>query len=39
MAHRTMGTIQTGALRVSLSYMNSMEDIDHMLTALRELLS
>jgi selenocysteine lyase/cysteine desulfurase len=39
MAHRTMGTIQTGALRVSLSYMNSTEDIDHMLTALRELLS
>jgi len=38
MAHRTMGTAQTGALRVSLSYMNSAEDVDHLLTALRELL-
>lgn len=36
-AHQTIGTIATGALRVSLSYMNSADDIDYFLECLAEL--
>ena len=37
-AHRTIGTFETGALRVSLSYMNGEEDVDYFLECLEELL-
>jgi len=36
-AHQTIGTIETGALRVSLSYMNSTGEIDYFLDCLKEL--
>ena len=36
-AHQTIGTIATGALRVSLSYMNSADEIDYFLECLAEL--
>lgn len=39
MAHRTIGTIETGALRVSFSFMNTENDVDHLLMALGELVS
>lgn len=38
MAHRTMGTIDTGVLRVSLSFMNTAEDVDYLLEALAEII-
>lgn len=34
MAHDTIGTLATGALRVSFSYMNTEEDIDYLLECL-----
>jgi cysteine desulfurase family protein len=36
-AHRTMGTIETGALRISMSYLNMKDEIDHLLGCLEEL--
>jgi len=36
-AHETIGTIATGALRVSLSYMNSADDVDYFLESLKGL--
>ncbi len=39
LAHRTIGTIETGALRVSFSYMNTAEDVDYLLSALKEISS
>jgi cysteine desulfurase / selenocysteine lyase len=36
-AHRTIGTLETGALRVSLSYLNTAEDIDYLLECLSEI--
>jgi cysteine desulfurase family protein len=37
LAHRTIGTIETGALRVSFSYMNTASDIDYLLKCLAEI--
>jgi cysteine desulfurase / selenocysteine lyase len=39
LAHRTIGTIETGALRLSLSYFNSEEEIDYLIACLKELLA
>jgi cysteine desulfurase / selenocysteine lyase len=39
LAHRTIGTIETGALRLSLSYLNSEEDVDYLVACLKELLA
>lgn len=39
LAHRTIGTIETGALRVSISYMNTADDIGYFLDCLTELLA
>lgn len=36
-AHRTLGTFKTGALRLSLSYFNSEDDIDAVLDALKRI--
>lgn len=36
-AHKTTGTIATGALRVSFSYLNTEEEVDRLLESLREL--
>ncbi len=37
MAHKTMGTIATGALRVGFSYMNTLDDVEKLLDALGTL--
>ncbi len=37
LAHRTMGTMESGVVRASFSYMNTMEDVDHLLDALKEI--
>lgn len=37
LAHRTIGTAETGALRVSLSFMNTEQDVDYLLHALKEM--
>lgn len=39
LAHRTIGTIETGALRVSFSYLNTSADVEYLLECLRELAS
>lgn len=39
LAHRTIGTIETGALRVSTSYLNTADDIVYFLDCLTELLA
>jgi len=36
MAHRTAGTVETGALRVSFSYLNTSEEVDYLLDCLAE---
>jgi selenocysteine lyase/cysteine desulfurase len=36
-AHRTLGTLDTGALRFGLGYGNTQADVDAVLSALREL--
>jgi selenocysteine lyase/cysteine desulfurase len=38
-AHRTIGTIATGVLRVSFSHMNTEGDVDYLLESLAELMS
>jgi cysteine desulfurase family protein len=38
LAHRTMGTLEPGAIRVSLSYFNTSEDVEALLTALDEMI-
>jgi cysteine desulfurase family protein len=38
LAHRTIGTIETGALRLSFSYLNTGEEVDYLLESLGELL-
>ncbi len=38
MAHKTIGTIETGALRVSTSFMSTTDDIDYFLDSLTEIL-
>ncbi len=37
LAHRTAGTLDTGTVRVGLSFMNSEADIEALLSALRDL--
>lgn len=37
LAHQTLGTVQTGAVRVSLNYMNNHDEIDIFLQTLREV--
>jgi len=39
MAHRTIGTLRTGALRVSFSNMNQTGEVDYFLDCLGEMLS
>lgn len=34
LAHRTIGTLENGAVRASLSYMNTAEDVDYLLESL-----
>ncbi len=36
LAHRTLGTLRSGVVRASLSYLNTPEDIDSLLHAVRE---
>jgi len=36
-AHRTIGTIDTGSLRVSLSYLNTTGEVDYLLECLSEI--
>lgn len=37
-AHETVGTIETGALRVSFSCLNSEDDVDYLLDCLRKIM-
>jgi len=37
MAHRTIGTMETGALRVSFSYLNTTEEVGYLLECLSEI--
>ena len=37
LAHRTLGTLENGAVRASLSYMNTVEDVDYLLQSLEEI--
>lgn len=37
LAHETLKTVETGAVRVSLNYMNTEEEIDFFINVLREL--
>jgi cysteine desulfurase / selenocysteine lyase len=39
LTHRTIGTIETGALRLSLSHLNSESDIDYLIECLKEMTS
>ena len=36
-AHQTIGTLGTGALRVSLSYLNNAAEVDYLLACLQEM--
>ena len=36
-AHRKLGTLETGAVRASLSYLNSTSDLDRIYTALKDI--
>jgi selenocysteine lyase/cysteine desulfurase len=36
-AHRTIGTLETGALRVSFSYLNTTGEVDYLLECLSEI--
>lgn len=37
LAHRTLGTLQRGVVRASLSHLNTEEDVEYLLRALREI--
>lgn len=37
LAHQTIGTVKTGAVRISLNYNNTHEEIDFLLDVLREM--
>lgn len=39
LAHRTIGTVETGVLRVSFSYLNTAAEVDYLLESLRDLLA
>ncbi|MCH5160976.1 MAG: aminotransferase class V-fold PLP-dependent enzyme [Clostridiales bacterium] len=38
LAHKTLGTIKTGAVRASLSYHNTMDEVEFFLKAIREII-
>ncbi|MBU1670671.1 MAG: aminotransferase class V-fold PLP-dependent enzyme [Actinobacteria bacterium] len=38
-AHETLGTLETGALRISLSYMNTADEVDYLVESLREIVT
>jgi len=38
-AHRTMGTLERGALRVSPGHFTTRDEIDYLLTSLRDILA
>jgi len=38
LSHRTIGTLENGAVRASFSYMNSVEDVDRLLEALGDIV-
>jgi cysteine desulfurase / selenocysteine lyase len=38
-AHETIGTLETGALRISMSYMNEADDIDYLLESLGRVIA
>jgi len=38
LAHRTMGTLENGAVRAGFSYMNRAEDVDRLLEALGDIV-
>lgn len=38
LAHRTMGTLEKGAVRAGLSYMNTAEDVDYFLESLASII-
>ena len=35
LAHEAIGTVETGAVRISLNYKNTKAEIDHLLDTLR----
>lgn len=37
LAHETLGTVQTGAIRVSLNYRNSIEEIDEFIDVIKRM--
>lgn len=37
LAHRTIGTLETGTVRASFSFLNTTEDVDYLLQALTEI--
>jgi cysteine desulfurase/selenocysteine lyase len=37
LAHQTLNTVKTGAVRVSLNFMNTEEEIEHFLACIREI--
>ena len=37
LAHETLGTVKTGAIRVSLNYMNTEQEVDYLVDVLREM--
>ena len=39
LAHRTLGTLENGVVRASLSYMNTAEDADYLLESLKEIIT
>ncbi len=39
LAHRTLGTLESGVVRAGFSYLNRAEDVDCLLAALREILA
>lgn len=39
LAHRTIGTLGTGTVRASFSYMNTAEDVDYLMGALGDIVS
>lgn len=38
LAHRTIGTLENGVVRASLSYMNTAEDVDYLLESLTAII-
>lgn len=37
LAHKTLGTLEQGAVRFSLGYFNNKEDIDRVIEALKKI--